>query len=685
MADSWRSTSGSGIDWSQTPFADARLIGEGGMGAVFSALDQRIGRRVALKLQRRASPEARARFEREAQLAASLQHANVVQVHGIYSLAIGDLMVCELVEGARPIDEAWRTLDLVGRIGLLRDAAAGIAAAHALGIVHRDIKPDNVLVDSAGRARVSDFGVAFSGDLERLTRTGTMVGTPNFMSPEQLTGERSPSPAADVWALGVLLYLALTDDLPFHGESIIQLAAVVASGVKANQARALSGAPGPLRDLVHRSLTPSRERRLQTAQEFTEALEAWLEDPQAGGPSRWPWALAGVLVVALLGGAWAFRGGLEDPQVSPSSTSPTQQPTQTPDPVAALARDLDSETKLVAYQAALELVRRFPDHPRARDAGRIVRRSQGRPLLKLEGGGRSESRYYPEHSALVSLTHAGVHRVWRPGRALAERELSADVNLRLSFLPDAGMLLHPFWKKPGPGLRRVDLEGNETWIARPEAGEVTAATLLVSGGYAVGGVGELRVLSPQGQLESRKELERGEIVLQLEHFRGRILCLTVNSLVANKNQVNRLLSFSEDLSQIVELSKGPGYNDRIALERGGTRVLHLNSHYGRLTVVDLESGKSWPVFSPTDLANEADPLVGVAWGGGGDRAWVSFNDERGAARIEAWSTAPGPAKRLLRISTPKALSCQFSGPGPDFATLGTRREVQVWALPQGDE
>lgn len=695
MPGSWRSSSGTGIDWGQTPFREVELIGSGGMGAVFSCLDTRTGRRAALKLQHGASPAARARFRREAQLAAQLRHPNVVQVHGIYELRQGDVMVCELVEGALPLDQAWRPLDLVGRLKLLRDAAAGVAAAHALGIVHRDIKPDNVLVDSEGRARVSDFGVAYSDELERMTRTGALVGTPSFMPPEMLTGQQgAPSAAGDVWALGVLLYLALTDELPFHGESVMQLAAAVASGVKSAQSRAMGSAPTRLRALILDSLNPSRDQRLQDASQFLAALDAWLEDPDQGRRPAWVWALAGLLAIVLVGGALAFAAGAGDPEprrpLPPSAPASSASPSSTRDPAADLVAKLESEVKLVAYQAALDLTRRYPEHPRAEAAERALRRGQGRPLLTLETRAISTARYAPELSALSALSHsgplAGVFRVWRPDRPVFERPVETQRNPRLGFLPDGALFLHSYWKTAEPGLRRLDLQGNETWIVRPaeDPAAICTAAELSTGDLLVGGLGELRILSPSGATRVRAALRPEEIVLQVFPAGERIVCLTVNAPHASNDPQNRLLTYDRSLKDEVLLEERPGYNNRLALSRDAKRALFLNSHYGLLTVVDLETGDKSLVFTPNDLANEADPLVAVAWGRDERLAWVCFNAERKDSRVEAWSTA-GDHRRVLRVPMPGVWSCRFSGEGPDFATVSTRREVQVWPLPRPKE
>jgi serine/threonine protein kinase len=218
------------------PFGPFELLGElgrGGMGAVYRARDPKAEREVALKLIRDQdmSPQRRQRFEREGQVTANLTHPGIVRVHSAGE--VGDLLYLayELVPGARELRDAFGERDLRGRAAWVRDAAEALGFAHARGVVHRDVKPANLLVDDQGRVRVADFGLAGARGLERLTQTGAVVGTPTHMAPEQLTGagEGDPiGPPADVWALGVVLYEALTGALPFAGENLIELAGAIA-------------------------------------------------------------------------------------------------------------------------------------------------------------------------------------------------------------------------------------------------------------------------------------------------------------------------------------------------------------------------------------------------------------------------------------------------------------------------
>src|SRR3954465_10993262 len=178
------------------PYRLARRLGQGGMGEVFLAWDERLGRRVALKCIRREAPtaEERERFRREASAAARLSHPAVVRIYDLVEDAAGDALVFEYIEGRtlrELLNEGLPSLDLATR--LAREIAEGLAAAHASGLVHRDLKAENVMVTPDGHAKILDFGLAKSSldepEDDSLTAHGAVLGTFHAMSPEQASGE----------------------------------------------------------------------------------------------------------------------------------------------------------------------------------------------------------------------------------------------------------------------------------------------------------------------------------------------------------------------------------------------------------------------------------------------------------------------------------------------------------------
>ncbi|MCO5167313.1 MAG: protein kinase [Planctomycetes bacterium] len=211
----------------------AQVLGRGGGGAVYAAVDTRFGRAVALKVAALDDPESVERFQREARLGNRLGQASpgLVRCHDWGEVAPGRLfLVMDLVDGARPLELTRGPL--AARLELLERAALLVAELHDLGIVHRDVKPSNFLVDRDERVFLSDLGLAkdlraAGGAEELLTRAGDALGTPAFMAPEQFEGAAQADERADVYALGVMLFIALTGRPPFLGDPMRVIAAQV--------------------------------------------------------------------------------------------------------------------------------------------------------------------------------------------------------------------------------------------------------------------------------------------------------------------------------------------------------------------------------------------------------------------------------------------------------------------------
>jgi len=204
-------------------------LGEGTSAVVHRAWDRQLNRPVAIKILRDAmvmSVLARQRFQREAQAAAGLSHPNIVTVHDAGEAAGRPYLVMELVEG-RPLNEILKAgaSDERTLLELLEKVARGLECAHAKGIVHRDLKPANILVTPAGEPKLGDFGLAHLVDSQtELTRAGAALGTPMYMSPEQVRGDsRSISPRTDVYALGAVLYEAVLGQPPHLGDSVQEI------------------------------------------------------------------------------------------------------------------------------------------------------------------------------------------------------------------------------------------------------------------------------------------------------------------------------------------------------------------------------------------------------------------------------------------------------------------------------
>ena len=266
-------------------------LGAGGMGEVYRARDTKLGREVALKVLPDAlarEAERQARFEREARLLASLNHASIATLHGFEEADGSRFLVMELVPGETLEERLARgpLADRRGALDLARQIADALEAAHAKGIVHRDLKPGNVKITPEGRVKVLDFGLAKAlesdggsadaSDSPTLTRAGAVLGTAAYMSPEQARGQEVDR-RADVWAFGCLLYAMLAGRRAFGGEtSPVTLAAVLRS--EPDWSALPREVPPSVRKLLRRCLEKDPERRLRGAAdirlEVEEALEA---------------------------------------------------------------------------------------------------------------------------------------------------------------------------------------------------------------------------------------------------------------------------------------------------------------------------------------------------------------------------------------------------------------------------
>ncbi|MFL6262428.1 MAG: protein kinase domain-containing protein [Thermoanaerobaculia bacterium] len=263
-------------------------LGGGGMGVVYKAVDLKLDRPVALKFlssQRGAAEEHKRRFIREARAASALDHPNICTVYEIDETPDGALFIAmALCEGETLRDRIARgPLPVSEAVAIAEQVAAGLARAHSRGIVHRDVKPANVIVAPDGRVKLVDFGIAKLSDQSRLTRAGTTVGTAGYMSPEQLHGEE-PDPRTDVWSLGVVIYEMMTGHSPFEAESETETVKAILRRAPQPMASLRSGVPPALERTVERALA----KRLEDRTASMDAMSAELRRLAAGlaTPSR---------------------------------------------------------------------------------------------------------------------------------------------------------------------------------------------------------------------------------------------------------------------------------------------------------------------------------------------------------------------------------------------------------------
>lgn len=260
-------------------------IARGNMGVVFRALDTKTGRDVALKLlvAGHSDPDAAERFRREAKSLARLDHPNVVGVHSYGVQESLPFMAMDFVAGTTLHELLERGALTTSRaVALLADVARGLDHAHAHGVLHRDVKPANILIGSDGRARLTDFGLAKLSDASlSLTHEGDIIGTPVFMSPEQITGDvRATGPGLDVWALGVILYVVLTRGLPFRGKTVEEVSDAVVRLDPPAPSELEPSVPPDLERICLCALKKDHRQRYRSANELARDLDAYLRGGQ---------------------------------------------------------------------------------------------------------------------------------------------------------------------------------------------------------------------------------------------------------------------------------------------------------------------------------------------------------------------------------------------------------------------
>ena len=465
-------------------------IGRGGMGQVFLAYDAHLGREVALKLcSPSLSATQRARFLREQELASQLSHPHLVRVHSGGATREGaPFLVMERVEGARPLG-ALLDAPLEEVLDWLEQISTALGALHAAGIVHRDVKPANVLVDARGEAKLCDFGISWREGDQRLTQSGEITGTPTHLPPEQLRPppRPAPSPRTDVWALGVILYRVLCGRLPYEGANLLQLLVQVQLSRPLAPSRLRPGVPPALEALCVRALAADPARRPADGAAFARALRDARAAPRGGSPGsarsslRVALALGAGLGLTLLL-AWRSAPGepAPPPDPSPRASEPARA-SATPAGFAAALRERPPQERLAFAWAWLRAHPQHPERGAARAA--LERRMAREPLLELRPAA-------PVRSLLgrgSELLYAGKAGLWRAPLFGGEPRSLHGATRTCAWLPEGGLLgaawrvlraselaegeLRKRWVQPhslgvAPGLLSADPRGQRVALAR---------------------------------------------------------------------------------------------------------------------------------------------------------------------------------------------------------------------------
>jgi serine/threonine-protein kinase len=325
-----------------------RRLGSGGMSTVHLALDMRLERHVAVKLLAEHladDPAFVSRFQREAQAAARLIHPNIVQIFdsGLDEQSGQHFIVMEYIEGFSCAeilrDQGW--VEVPQAVSIIEQACAGLHYAHRHGVVHRDVKPGNLLRSAEGQVKLADFGIAKATEQSSITQVGSVLGTAAYLAPEQARGEEA-GPSADIYALGVVSYQIISGRLPYEAASLTELVLKQQQEEPQRLDELVAAVTPELADAVAIALALEPQERYADASEMAQAVRDGAQgralDPRLTGAAQNPGGLAEeTQATSLLAAPAAARGGAAEPRADRGQARPVQQltPRRGPPPEAA--------------------------------------------------------------------------------------------------------------------------------------------------------------------------------------------------------------------------------------------------------------------------------------------------------------------------------------------------------------
>jgi serine/threonine protein kinase len=417
-------------------------IGKGGMGVVYRATDPAIGRTVAIKTivlddTVADASQLRARLLRESQAAGRLSHPNIVAVHDVSEHGNTAYIVMEYVAGrslhqAISGDPSLRSTGEVQRI--VQQCAEALDYAHSRGVIHRDVKPANIIVQPDGTVKIADFGIAKVIQSSPLTQSAATIGSPHYMAPEQWKGEMVTG-QTDQYALAAVAYVMLTGRKPFEGETVASLAAQTLYQ-EPPPATTYNSLLNPAVDgVLHKALSKTPTARYQTCSEFAGALRKAWEHPSASSfkalrRSNWPvLAVVATVVAALTTGAWLYHQRNSATQVKAQLEAPKNERPPAANPVSAVPQSKPSVKSKVKNAPSA-------DSPRGTDPY-----AQAEALLK-RGAYADAVPYFTKAIATNPDYRAYFGRGGAYQRMEQPEEAIADYSQAIRFKPDSAMAYH---------------------------------------------------------------------------------------------------------------------------------------------------------------------------------------------------------------------------------------------------
>jgi serine/threonine-protein kinase len=619
-------------------------IGAGGMGEVYRARDTKLGRDVAIKTlpSALASDKDRlARFDREAKLLAALNHAHIAAIYGLdahegtqflaMELVEGQTLEARLKDGALPVDEA---------LHIALQIAEALEAAHEKGVVHRDLKPGNVMVTPNGQVKVLDFGLAkaFAGDPSQaisahspalsvaMTQAGLILGTAGYMSPEQASGQATDQ-RADVWAFGVVLYEMLTGLPVFSGETVPHILAAVLQ-TQPDWGRLPKRLDARLKRLLERCLTKKVRDRYHSMADVRVELQEILRDPQGGlasaGPAQPLWrralpAAATLVLGAVVASAYLLSQRETEAPVAAAPTLPVSRFTITPPPEAPLAALGGAQLAIspggerIAYFAQkpengnIELYVRELDALEARPIPGTEGQSIGNMNLFFSADGKSIGYFAPDRGGVISVAIDGRPSVKIVDTGAAGTFLGANWIADNTLIYSSGNILH-----------RVSAGGGGTPepLMPEREGGLVAAPVLLPGGRAL----LFHALESGNDIVGVLDLETGEEKTLIEGAAnpafvdtGHIVFARGTTLMAVPFAAAELSVTGEPVALVQGVRRTSGGASHFALSANGTLVYEPSSDDdgGELSaVVWVDRGGEVAERAVSDLVNNPrDPRL----------------------------------------------------------------------------